>query len=176
MRHLPARFITIIAIAALLPSLAHAQQEKGDKEVQVFGNVSTTTGGDGGNMSNGSVGGFIGYFLTRQIQVKGGMIVDLSSAGGSTTETGILSAGLVYNFATQGRKTFPYVGIDIMSIGNSTPNSQPTTAYRPSAGFKAFFTRNAAFDMNFGVEQMTGQQAQSAGTTVDSRFGLSFVF
>jgi hypothetical protein len=167
-----------LVLIASLSVRGVAQQEKGDKEVQIFGNVSTTTasGGGGGSSSTGSVGGFIGYFLTRQLQLKGGMIVDLSSTSGQTQATGVLSAGVVFNFATEGRKTFPYVGVDILSIGTSEPNSQPITAYRPAAGFKTFFTRNAAFDLNVGIEQMTGQQAQNAGTTVDSRFGLAFVF
>lgn len=176
MRVTSLRLLGLLILVAVFPGRVHAQQEKGDKEVQVFGNVSTTSTSGGSSSSSGSVGGFIGYFFTRQIQIKGGMIVDLSSSGGSTMTTGMLSAGLVYNFAAEGRKTFPYLGIDIMSIGTSEPNSQPMTAYRPSGGFKTFFTRNAAFDLNVGLEQMTGQYAQSGATTVDSRFGLSFVF
>ena len=53
-------------------------------------------------------------------------------------------------------------------------------AYIPTPGidtdrFQAFFTRNAAFDLNVGYWRFT-QQQQNAPTMVDSQFGLSFVF
>ena len=169
----------IVSFAALglvaFPQLrVAAQQQAGDKEIQVFGNI-TTISSSGSSYSSGSVGGLIGYFLTRQIQVSGGAFVTLQGgSGGSTTTSTELSGGLRYNFATEGRKAFPYLGID-MGTSASSDGSPSQSFYRPSAGFKTFFTRNAAFDLNVGVMRFT-QQQQNAPTMVDSQFGLSFVF
>ena len=153
---------------------AVAQQEAGDKEIQVFGNI-TTISSSGTSYSSGSVGGSIGYFFTRQIQVSAGAFVTLSGGGGGSTTTQTqLTGGLRYNLATQGSKTFPYLGID-MGTSASSDGSPSQSFYRPSAGFKAFFTRNAAFDLNVGLMKFTQQQPGSP-TMVDSQFGLSFVF
>lgn len=169
----------IVSFAALglafYPQLrAGAQQEAGDKEIQVFGNV-TTISSSGTSYSSGSVGGSIGYFFTRQLQLSAGAFVALSggAGAGTTTQTQLLG-GLRYNFATQGRKSFPYVGID-MGTSASSDGSPSQSFYRPSAGFKTFFTRNAAFDLNVGYMRFT-QQQQNAPTMIDSQFGLSFVF
>ena len=42
-------------------------------------------------LTNGSVGGFLGYFFTRQLQLKGGLIMNLSGGGpdGGTLATAI---------------------------------------------------------------------------------------
>ena len=169
----------IISFAALglatAPFLrARAQQEAGDKEIQVFGNVMTISS-SGSSYSSGSVGGSLGYFFTRQLQLSAGAFVTLSGGAGSSTTTQTqLSGGVRYNFATQGRKAFPYVGID-MGTSASSDGSPSQSFYRPSAGFKTFFTRNAAFDINVGYMRFT-QQQQDAPTMIDSQFGLSFVF
>jgi hypothetical protein len=166
--------LAAVALAAFPHIRAVAQQQAGDKEVQVFGNV-TTISSNGTSYSSGSVGGSIGYFFTRQLQLSGGAFVTLSGGGGASTTTQTqLSGGLRFNFATEGRKAFPYVGMD-MGTSASSDGSPSQSFYRPSAGFKTFFTRNAAFDLNVGYMRFT-QQQQDAPTMIDSQFGLSFVF
>jgi hypothetical protein len=168
----PLRTLTLGIAFAVTPAIAAAQQEKGDREIQVFGNLSSTSSDGGGSSTTGMLGGGLGYFLTRQVQLRGGVILTMNSSEGSSSSSNILTYGMAYNFATEGRRTFPYLGIDGYTVtAEDTPAS---TALRPNGGLKTFLSRNAAFDVNVGLVRLGSEGASS--TTVDSRFGLSFVF
>src|ERR1041385_5863931 len=74
--------IAALAIVACLPSLAFAQAEKGDKEVLVFGNLSTFFGGGNGVTGSGDVFLNVGKFTSDQTEIGGGPDLLISAGGG----------------------------------------------------------------------------------------------
>jgi len=124
-----------VLLVLLLAVPASAQQEKGDKELQLNANLSVTSGG-GSSTGNGSVNILLGYYLTRQFEIRGGTgigIMALQACSHTQSSAGVLTctafdksqvvgnptftAGAVFNFAAQGQKVAPYIGGDYSAIG-----------------------------------------------------------
>lgn len=80
--------IATLAIVACLPSLAFAQAKKGDKEVLVFGNLSTFFGGGGGVSGSGEAFLNLGKFTSDNTEVGGGPDLLFSAGGGFNVTVG----------------------------------------------------------------------------------------
>lgn len=156
--------LTLLALL-VLPAVVSAQQQPGDKSVTVNGDLTFPTGG-----VSGSIFGSLGYFWTRQIELQGNIGLVASVSGGQSTTITILGAGANYNFATEGKKVFPYVGFELQAFSGAGTSS---VGYRPHGGINDFLSRNAALNIDAGVSMSTGAGSQA---TPDVRFGLKFVF
>jgi hypothetical protein len=150
---------------------AYAQQEKGDKEIQFQGFFFRTVGVPDGNATLGAVFFNSGYFLTAKHEVGGGTSITFAGVGGSTSVMAGLNAFYRYNLKSKGAKAFPYLGGDFFV--EDVKHAGDTHYLRPNLGFKYFFKKNAAFDVNMGYG--LNLKDTSVGL-IDARFGLSFIF
>lgn len=162
-----------------LPTLA--QQEKGDKELQLQGLITVSFGEN--KSASGTVFINFGYFFTDRQEVGVGTNLTLGGGAGNID----LSAGVTgfyrYHLLRKKENLRPYIGIDLFSaalIGggssdanSATPSKLDLTFLRPNIGFKYFFKRNVAFDVNSGY----GFSVKSAKNgQFDSRLGVSYIF
>ncbi len=184
------KLVVVLAIAMLLvPAALFGQQVKGDKELGLNGNLMFSSAG-GATTSNGNIFLSLGYFVTRQMEVKFGGGINISATpmdqldqfGQPTGQrytmwnnSPMFNAGFVYNFAAEGRKAFPYIGTDFQTVGTVGTNiaSSWENMARPNGGVKVFFKRNIAFDTNFGYDKIL---KTGGGNQFDARMGFLFVF
>lgn len=190
--------LAIIWLASL-PSTGRAQQEKGDKELQLQGSLTFGLGDAGGSFS--AMGGAqLGYFFTDQQEVGVGVQLTFSRTSTDTSVGGVKISGSgisisafphgFYRFhLKRGGKFYPYVGVEGGIAISGSPGSTfnfggqkieteggtSTFGYvRPNAGAKYFFQKNAALDVNAGyqVTFVSGARQQE----INGRLGLSFIF
>jgi hypothetical protein len=168
---------------------AQAQQEKGDLEVLAFSGGFNIGVGDSGGFSSYSLGGRVGYFITRRHEAGGG--IDLSIVrirfrlGDETiseTSVGLSLAGLYrYNFASKGSKFVPFIGMEasVATFGGFFEGAAERVRLRPHGGFKYFVKKNVALDFSFGGSFNVARDDDSFASRdafIDGRVGLSFVF
>jgi len=122
-------------LATLFVAPAFAQQAQGDVELQINANSAVTTS-DVETSGSGSVNLFVGYYITRLLQIHGGIGVGLATLPSCTVidATGpvptcdeakgselvfnpTLTAGVTFHFSGEGQKTVPYLGLDYARIG-----------------------------------------------------------
>jgi hypothetical protein len=182
------RDLLLISVAiGTMSTSVFGQAEKGTKELLFTGNVttlfqrsSTTTVGTqvvtipSVTFTSGSVIMGIGYYLTRQVEVSIGGNVNISGGNGTGTNVvGGLNSGFVYNFSAPGRRVVPYSAFSYFLFDASSP--QQTSFLRPNGGFKYFFNKNTALDINFGW----GQNVFANGpklNIVNEQVGLIFIY
>jgi hypothetical protein len=194
----------------------YAQQKKGDKEVQAFASgfhfqwggdfkprtLDPNSSGSFNSSSyyqNFSLGGALGYFLTRKHEIGAGVGLFVSrshscstfyTAGeiigttcGSYSHASLgLSGFYRYHLAKRDAKGFPFVGASI-GVSDVTINYTGNVTARPHVGYKYFVKRNVALDFSVGylVELNKVDDARSVFirdriNSVDGQLGLSFVF
>ena len=187
----------VLALILIGSQPAHAQQEKGDKEVLFFsGNFFIGVGETSGS-SGATLGGGLGYFLTRKNEVGGALTASVSrfrfcvarvGPGGiivedceSSTDFGLGLTGFYrYNFAGKDKRGFPFVGAELIVL-DVTENFTGNIRARPHIGYKYFVKKNVAIDFNVGYtvelnkveEQFFNRGRQGL---IDGRVGLSFIF
>lgn len=174
---------TALAFSCLfvLSSASFAQQEKGDNELALVGNFAFGVGG--GSSFKTGLGVFnFGHYVTQRQEIGVGVIINVSGEGGFEGEEGSTSflagpnAFYRYNFSRAGAKAFPYLGLE---GGGFFGSGDVKVGYvRPNLGFKYFFKRNVAFDMNVGYSRaFASSEGESGGANlVDGRIGISFIF
>jgi hypothetical protein len=162
----------------LAASPAAAQQEQGDKELSIFATTATSFGGGTPTFTNGTIVPGIGYFITRQVEVSGISFISISGGGGTGTSVDFgLGGTLDYNFAKEGRKAFPYLGIELDWFNVSGSPRTNDVEIRPHGGFKFFVKRNVALDLNAGYRRGISGPFKDAGLNIiDVRFGIKFIF
>jgi hypothetical protein len=151
------------------------------------------------------LGGRFGYFLTRKHEIGGGLNLavthsrlcisgfdddeDTGEDCTSNTSKGLgLAAFYRYNFAGQGERGFPFVGVSLEGA-NLTRENGRLARLRPEGGYKYFFNKNVALDLSVGVSVDLNKVNTFSGpiigtATIDSdrrwnlngRIGFSFVF
>lgn len=173
----------VLALGCLfvLSSSGYAQQEKGDSELLLTGNFLVGFGG-GESIKFGLGALTYGHYVTRRQEIGGGIIFLVGKAGGSGGDSGGTdyfagpNAFYRYNFLKAGAKAFPYLGVE---GGGFFGSGDVKAGYvRPNLGFKYFFKRNVAFDMNVGYERIFASLGGDSGSAnvVDGRIGISFIF
>ncbi|MEK6406244.1 MAG: hypothetical protein AABN34_04695 [Acidobacteriota bacterium] len=205
----------VLVFFCLCSQSSLAQQKKGDKEVQAFASgfnfqwvgssrPRSLEGASGSFTSSSSsqgfsLGGSLGYFLTRRNELGGGVSLSVVRFRSCTTSfnngqiTGEScgsdsngSLGLIafyrYNFGKADAKGFPFVGASI-GVGNVTRNFTGNVLARPHVGYKYFLKRNVALDFSVGysVQLNKGDEDRSFFirdrlSTIDGQLALSFVF
>jgi hypothetical protein len=200
-----AAYATLLSILLLSSTELKAQQEKGDVELQFQGTGSIPVKTP--ESSNGNLYIKVGKYVTRRQEFGGSIIVNFSgqTTGGdptfiscpssapacvgrpagvypgpvtpTTTTLSVTSGGgLFYSYnITNGGKFFPYFAGEL-DVTNFKQASNTSLA-APSIGFKSFFKRNAALDLNiaygFNVNNTTGGAGNG---TILARYGISFIF
>ena len=162
-----------IALCLAFNSSAFAQADKGDKELLLSGDVTTFTGG-GASFTQGTASGSIGYYFSKSLELIGGTSLSLSQgdSGGTSVDAG-LNGAFRYNFSSSGKKAVPYVGFEYFM--NSVRDPKDSSFIRPNGGFKYYFKRNVAIDVNGGW----GRNAFASGpkfNVINERIGIVFVF
>jgi hypothetical protein len=203
----------VLAFLCFCSQSSRAQQKKGDNEVLAFS--SGFAFGFGGDTKIGSLegqgfftssfrvqsfslGGDLGYFLTRRNEVGGGLALSATrfkscfksfSNGQITSEScnsdsnvGFgLSGFYRYNFVRGEAKGFPFVGGTI-SVASVTTNFTGNVRARPHVGYKYFLKRNVALDFSVGYTVELNKVGSDSpfirdrSSSIDGRLGLSFVF
>ena len=172
------------ALLLLLVSLAWyaplaAQQQAGDREVQLSGSVLASAGEEGGSQALAIVQAKVGYFVTDRVQLGAFPTlsytrVTVETAGGelraSDTRLGFGAFG-TYSFLAADAMTVPYVGGQIYKI--DLTDSEAQTWVGANAGLKYYFNRNMAFDAGGNALLGTGD---AGGILVLFQFGLSYLF
>lgn len=173
MRVIVRSFLSLAALTLLASGSAAAQQEKGDKEVQLFFTSSNTKATGGPSTTSTTLGLIFGYYFTAPLEVRIGMVGNGTTTSGGGGSTGVFSftPGVTYSFIRAHQKTVPYLGIDAYFTSISSPGgSVSNSSVRPNVGAKYFISRNAAVDFNFGYTAYTGVKV------LDSRVGVVVVF
>lgn len=164
--------LVLLALITAAPATASAQQEAGDRIFSVFGNIMSQDGSTTGLASFG-----LGKFLTRQLEIGTSATLVINSSDDGFGGTNVFTAMLVgalgrYNFATEGQKTFPFVGAE---VGAFLDSDLPAMGYlRPHVGINSFLNRNVALNADAGLLNYFAESGTT--TAVDIRFGVKVVF
>ena len=173
MRALVRGMALMVALSSFVGARLAAQQEKGDKEVQLFFTSSYTKATGGPSTTSTTIGLIVGYFITAPLELRVGMVGNgtTTSGGGGTTGIFSFTPGVTYSFIRTGQKTVPYLGIDAyFSAINSPGGTVNNSSVRPNGGAKYFISRNAAIDLNIGYTSYSGFKV------LDERVGVVVVF
>lgn len=160
-------------VTSVVAGTLHAQQQKGDKEVQGFFSSSYTKTTGGPSSTSTTIGLIFGYFITAPIELRFGMVGNGTSIsnGGGTTGTFSFTPGITYSFIRAGQKTVPYLGVDAFFTSTNSPGGTVSnSSVRPNLGARYFISRNAAVDLNIGYTSYTGVKV------LDERLGVVVVF
>lgn len=168
-RQLATASLLILCLAAS----ALAQAVKGDKEVLLNGDVTSSFGGDASAATTGNVAAGLGYYFTQQMELFGSLNLSMSreATAGTSADAG-LGVAFRYNFVTPGRQTVPYVGV-AYSL-NSMKDPGDSSYAQPNVGFKYYVRRNMAFDVN--VSYGHALFSNNGGNVVRESVGLVFGF
>ena len=161
----------LLIVLSAVPALAQA--EKGDKEVLLNGNVTSSFGGDSSASTTGNVSGGLGYYFTQAVELFGSLNVGFTrdATAGTSTDAG-LGVAFRYNFSMPGRQTVPYVGFEYSM--NSVKNPKDSSYAQPNGGFKYYLQRNMAFDVN--VSYGHAMFSSAGGNIIRESFGFVFGF
>jgi hypothetical protein len=151
-----------------LPSLA--QQEKGDKELQLQGLLDAKVLGSGKGIA-GNIYINFGYFFTEQSEA--GVGTNLSFTSGSFKPGVGLTGFYRYHFRRTKANLHPYAGIDFFAASLTSMPSE-SLFVRPNFGLKYFVKRNVAFDLNAGY--LVSVKHPKEDGQIDARFGVSYIF
>jgi hypothetical protein len=168
--------VLILATATLaVPATAQAQAQKGDKEVLLFGNVSTFIS-ESTTFSSGTIFVNAGVFMSDTLEVGGGPTISISFAGDTTTfQTGVNAFFRKYTNAES--TVAPYFGAEV-SINDIAPDEPDTIANNTFlagiAGIKNYFSERAALD----IKGLFGFRANDPGAfqLLQINVGLTIVF
>jgi hypothetical protein len=164
--------LVLLSLVATVPTSVAAQQEAGDRVLTLFGNILAQDGSTTGLVSVGT-----GKFLTRKLEVGVSTTLVITSTddgfGGSDISTATF-VGLLgrYNLATEGQKTFPFVGAEVGSYLQT--DVDPVNYFRPHVGLNSFLSRNVAVNVDGGLMNFFAEGESTSA--VDIRFGLKVVF
>lgn len=173
----PILLLLVLTLAWQAPLAA--QQQAGDREVQLSGSVLASAGEEGGSQALAIVQAKVGYFVTDRVQLGAFPTlsytrVTVETAGGelraSDTRLGFGAFG-TYSFLAEDAMTVPYVGGQIYKI--DLTDSEAQTWVGANAGLKYYFNRNMAFDAGGNALLGTGD---AGGILVLFQFGLSYLF
>lgn len=165
------RAAAAVAAAALtLAAPAGAQQERGDKELGIGGNLRFTQPDEGRSTTSGTVFGSLGVFTTRNLKISAGLGVNLTASEGETQSFGMANYGAYYYFGGRGAKTYPYLGAGASTAFSSSEGARSSTDFAGYAGIQHFINRQASF---FAQTSYTPRQG-SVDIPVD--FGFRVVF
>jgi hypothetical protein len=166
----------IVVLGALLgPRTLSAQIEAGDKKVSLDGAIQSQKIA-GESSTSGQVNASLGYYLSRNIALRGTIFEYLSKGLNMTS----LGAGAEYSFAPATNPALPFmvpfVALDasttIFSItGGVAPSS--SILLRPAGGVRWFLSRNSSFDVS--ASYTVGAEA-SGGGVFGINFGFSYYF
>lgn len=165
--------LVLAALTLAVSGSAAAQQQKGDKEVQLFFTSSYTKTTGGPSTTSTTIGFIGGYFITAPLELRLGIVGNgtTTSGGGGTTGAFFFTPGVTYSFIRSGQKTVPYLGVDAyFSAVNSPGGTVNNNSIRPNGGAKYFISRNAAVDFNIGYTSYSGVKV------LDERMGVVIVF
>jgi hypothetical protein len=204
-RPMLAAYATLLSILLLSSTELKAQQEKGDIELQFQGTGTIPVKTP--ESSSGNLNVKLGKFVTRRQEFGGIIGVNFSglttpestsvivcpnsnpvcngrpvgtiftsTTPASTSLSVNSSGGLFYAYnITSGGKFFPYVSGELF-VANFKQASDTSLA-TPSIGFKSFFKRNAALDLNIGYGFPVNSNSGGVGNgTLQARYGISFIF
>ena len=176
------RFLILaLPFVALSAGESSAQIEKGDSQISLQGSLSTSVGQPTGSQTSGSVGGTYGYFLTRQIAIRGTAYLNVSrtSAGGgedgsgaANDISGLYGAGVELDLTGAGQKFVPYLAFEALTL-SSAQAGQSSMILGPSVGARSFVSRSTAFDV--ALRYQTTSDNINVGT-VQTTFGFSYFF
>lgn len=169
-----------LCLAAFAPRVTHAQIEPGDSQLTLQGSLSKSVTKVGDGSTSGSFGGSYGYFLTRQIAVRGTAFLTASGGGtdefgnaaGGTSFFGAYGGGLELNLGGAGQKFVPYLAFDVLTVSGQQQELN-SVILGPAFGARAFISRSTAFDMSMRYE--TTSDDTSVGT-LRTNFGFSVFF
>jgi hypothetical protein len=177
MQRLVSRIVIAAFVFVMLPSAAFAQTQSGDKEILLFGNLTSTRFDGGGTSTFGLIFINVGVFLTDKFEVGGGPNISVTGggfSGGTDATVGI--NGFVRQAFGSNPKVQPYVGAEIsMADLNPSQGSAADLAFVSAiGGVKNFISEKAALDLkgSFGFLMKEPSLQQQFGFTV----GLTFVF
>ncbi len=160
--------VTLGALALARPALA--QQERGDKELGIGGNLRFTQPDDGSSTTSGTVFGSLGVFTTRHLKLSAGLGVNLSTSDGETQSFGLADYGAYYYFGGRGAKTYPYLGAGASTSFSSSEGAKASTDFAGYAGIQHFINRQASF---FAQTSYTPRQGY---VDIPVDFGFRVVF
>jgi hypothetical protein len=211
------RVISVVAlfVTTLLISYdsAQAQQKKGDKEIMFFSGGFTVsvdeTGFEHDDLTGRgaigrtsdfrafSIGGKVGYFITRNNEIGASTFLGLFHAkfcirsfedgqitGESCDSDTAFAMGLGgfyrYHFARESARGFFFVGADL-TADDVTRNFTGNIRIRPHVGYKYFFNKNVALDANVGYSAELNKRdspffARDREGSITGQFALSFLF
>ena len=166
------RYFTLSSLLVLLGAVpAFAQAEKGDKEVLLNGDVSSSFGGGSTSATTGNVSAGLGYYFTQRVELFGSVNLSMSrqATAGTSVDAGV-GMSTRYNFAQPGVKTVPYLGFEYSL--NSVKNPKNSSFVEPNGGIKYYLRRNVAFDFN--VSYGHALSSAGGGNVVRESVGLVF--
>ena len=168
-RHLIAT-VTVLLLSAA-PTIAHAQIERGDSQISLQGSLQTQISEQTDlSTTNGSFGGSYGYYLTRQLALRGVAFLAVSKSN----VTGAYGGGIELNLTGADQKFVPYLAFDALALANSSAGQNSSSVQLgPSVGVRTFVSRNTAF--NVAMEYRTFSDNMNIGT-LETSFGFSFFF
>lgn len=177
----------VVFVVGLLanPSAAMAQAKKGDKEVQVAGNIFQTLGGDFG-VSQGTGLFGIGFFVSDRMQISVVPQVTVSTFStpvfnnrgiqtGTDREIDMnlgVSSKLVRFMGAADAKLKPYWGANF--IINDLSSAGDSAFGAATFGFKNYLSEKAALDLNgsYGLALKHPGDSQILQVTV----GITYIF
>lgn len=165
------RMVFPILLLGLFTIPVFAQQEKGDKELQLQGLIQVQFGDS--KAAAGDLFINFGYFFTDRQEAGIGTNVGISGSSDNVDFQAGLTAFYRYHFARKKGNLQPYVGVDFFAFDLTSAARTDLIYVRPNIGVKYFFKKNAAFDINSGY----GFAVKDAGNGIaDTRLGLSYIF
>lgn len=156
-----------------------AQQQAGDRELQLSGSLLAVTGEEGRSEALALVQAKVGFFVTDRVEIGAFPSlsytrVTLDTPAGelrdSDTRIGFGAFG-TYSFLAEDAMTVPYLGGQIYKIDLN--DSEAQTWVGANAGMKFYFNRNMAFDAGGNALLGTGD---AGGVLILVQFGLSYLF
>jgi hypothetical protein len=177
-------------ILTLCTLTAYGQQQRGDLELQFIGSYYRTVGTSGSTFGSANISAKIGPYVTDNIQIGIGPSLTVShssytyqsfSPAGrmvekevSETKTTFGTYGfIVYSFLSRNGKLVPYVGVQYFKQDFNKPWSEEAGSLGLNGGFKYFFAKKAAFDLQGNY--LFDLNPDSEGGYLLFAFGLSFL-
>jgi hypothetical protein len=172
-----------LVLLAVMTSAAHAQQEKGDTELQFVASSLLVLGDDTTYFGNFSIkyGKFIsdriefGVVPTVSITSFTNLVFDpVTMTFSSETDTEVtVGSGVfgTYSFLTEGARNVPYVGFQVYDQDLSV--SDDPLGIGLNGGLKIFYTRNVALDV--GGSYLFSSDDTASGMIL-MQMGLSVIF
>ena len=173
MRRLCRQFTLSSLLVVVCAVSAFAQAEKGDKEILLNGDTTSSFGGGSASSTTGNVAAGLGYYFTQRVEMFGSVNLSMSrqAAAGTSVDAGV-GMSFRYNFARSGVKTVPYLGFEYSL--NSVENPKDSSFAEPNGGLKYYLRRNVAFDVNVSYGHALFSAA--GGNVIRESVGLIFGF